>query len=175
MSCLNSYLRCSHNLRRTFRVLNSSIVSRQNIIIGVLRSLVMKIICSSKCCITAIFTLSAAQNMVLQLSSHYLQLKIWYYSYLHIICSSKYGITAIFTLSAAQNMVLRLSSHYLQLQIWYYGYLHIICSSKYGITAISTPYRIAVAPPQKSYKIGLLFTHKNVCESELSGAWTGTH
>ena len=134
MSCLNSYLRCSHNLRGTFRVLNSSIVSRQNIIIGVLRSLVMKIICSSKCCITAIFTLSAAQNMVLQLSSHYLQLKIWYY-----------------------------------------GYLHIICSSKYGITAIFTPYRIAVAPPQKSYKIGFLFTHKNGCESELSRAWTGTH
>ena len=112
MSCLNSYLRCSHNLRGTFRVLNSSIVSRKNIIIGVPRSLVMKIISSSKCCITAIFTLSAAQNMVLQLSSHYLQLKIWYYSYLHIICSSKYGITAIFTLSAAQNMVLRLSSHH---------------------------------------------------------------
>ena len=98
-----------------------------------------------------------------------------YYGYLHIICSSKYGITAIFTLSAAQNMVLQLSSHYLQLKIWYYGYLHIICSSKYGITAIFTPYRIAVAPPFKSYKIGLLFTHKNGCESELSGAWTGTH
>ena len=149
MSCLNSYLCCSHNLRGTFRVLNSGIISRQNIIIGD---------CAS---------IYGHEN--------YLQLKVLYYGYLHIIFSSKYGITAIFTLSAAQNMVLQLSSHYLQLKIWYYGYLHIICSSKYGITAIFTPYRIAVAPPQKSYKIGLLFTHKNGCESELSGAWTGTH
>ena len=127
MSCLNSYLRCSHNLRGTFRVLNSRIGSRQNVIISDCASIsgdenyvqlkvwyygYLHIICSSKYGITAIFSLSAAQNMVLQLSSHYLQLKIWYYSYLHIICSSKYGITAIFTLSAAQNMVLRLSSHH---------------------------------------------------------------
>ena len=34
MSCLNSYLRCSHNLRGTFRVLNSRIGSKQNITIG---------------------------------------------------------------------------------------------------------------------------------------------
>ena len=100
MSCLNSYLRCSHNLRGTFRVLNSRIGSKQNITIGD---------CAS---------ISGDEN--------YLQLKVLYYGYLHIIFSSKYGITAIFRLSAAQNMVLRLSSHYLQLKIWYYGYLHTI-------------------------------------------------
>ena len=112
MSCLNSYLRCSHNLRGTFRVLNSRIGSKQNITIGD---------CAS---------ISGDEN--------YLQLKVLYYGYLHIIFSSKYGITAIFRLSAAQNMVLPLSSHYLQLKIWYYGYLHIICSSNTSSTSFCT-------------------------------------
>ena len=35
--------------------------------------------------------------MVLQLSSHYLQLKIWYYGYLHIICSSNTSSTSFCT------------------------------------------------------------------------------
>ena len=48
----------------------------------------MKIICSSKYGITAIFKLSAAQNVVLQLFSHYLQLKMWYYDYVHAIPDS---------------------------------------------------------------------------------------
>ena len=110
MSCLNSYLRCSHNLRGTFRVLNSRISSRQDILIGD---------CAS---------ISGHEN--------YLQLKVLYYVYLHIICSSKYGITSIFTLSAAQNMVLRLSSHYLQLKMWYYDYLHAIPDSFRAATEV---------------------------------------
>ena len=110
MSCLNSYLRCSHNLRGKFRVLNSRIGSKQNITIGD---------CAS---------ISGDEN--------YLQLKVLYYGYLHIIFSSKYGITAIFRLSAAQNMVLRLSSHYLQLKIWYYGYLHTIPDSCCAATKV---------------------------------------
>ena len=110
MSCLNSYLRCSHNLRGTFRVLNSRIGSKQNITIGD---------CAS---------ISGDEN--------YLQLKVLYYGYLHIIFSSKYGITAIFRLSVAQNMVLRLSSHYLQLKIWYYGYLHTIPDSCCAATKV---------------------------------------
>ena len=34
--------------------------------------------------------------------------------------------------------------------------------------SMSTLYRIAFAPPRKSYRIGLLFTHKNVCGSANS-------
>ena len=45
---------------------------------------------------------------------------------------------------------------------------NFIQTNKLYSQAMFTLYRIAFAPPRKSYRIGLLFTHKNCCGGAIS-------